>query len=96
MGDFPTRLLNKTIFKDNLVSNEIEIYLKKEKSIFDDSNFTVKTKNGYKKLEDWIEWSNGSERTLFSPKGISKNNQILREFLYEYIEEELKQNPIKI
>jgi hypothetical protein len=95
-GDFPTRLLNKTIFKDDSISNEIEICLKNENPMFDDTNYTVRTKNGVIKLENWIEWSKGSDRYLFSPKGIGKNNQILREFIYNYIQKEVTKDTIKI
>lgn len=93
-GDHSTRILEMSIFKDNLVSNEIEITMKKGDSLFNESDFTVATKNGIIKLENWIEWGTKSENTLFRSKG--KNNQILREFLYAYIEEELKRNPLQV
>lgn len=95
-GDFNTRLLRMSIFKNNGDRNEVKIILKQGKSIFDEKNFTISLESDLIKLETWIEWSTKDVSILFAPKGIGKNNEILRQFLYSHVDAELSKNPIKI
>jgi hypothetical protein len=88
--------LDYVVFKNDYISNEIELTLYDDKSIFNTDDFTVLTRGGLQKLEDWYVWSSTVVSVFFNPRGSYKlTNQILRNYLYYIIEQELKNNPIK-